>query len=474
MGRSWARRIAVGLFSLVFLAPSIASRASENTLTLQSGHSTIISAPGVTRVAVGDAKVAGAVPLGIGEIVINAKTPGRTSIYVWSAQGEQSYELTVRPEALDDVSAMLRAAIDVPGVHIVDIGRAIIVRGTVDDRARAAQVADLVARLTPLAQQEGSMIVNAVSVRRPYGALQSQLAMLPGVANIRLDGDDQGNVIVSGRVHDQAQEELVIARAKGLAGPYLPVKGQVIDRLEVETTSQIDVKVYVLEIDRTGLSQLGVRLQSGNPDPDNPNKIILGDPNFPVIENGQASLPGKALNIGAFFRTTRLAPTLDLVLRNGHARMLSSPDLVSLPGAEAKFLVGGQIPYVYSTGLGQASVIFKDYGVQLTVTPTILANGAVESKIKPEISDLDYQNAVSLFGNLVPALRTSSVETDVVTRSGEGIVVGGLLKHVDTKSLDKVPALGDLPILGPLFRSTRYQSQQTDVVFVVVPEIMTL
>lgn len=474
----WARRLIAALFALAQVcaaAPTFAQ--AQQRLTLQSGHSTVINVSGLSRVAVGDSKIAGAVPVGTYQVVINAKSPGHTSIYVWSAEGERDYELTVTPQELDDVASMLRSTINLPGVSVVDFGRAVVVRGTVGDNAQLARIQDLIGRFDSVAKLQGYSIVNAVTVSQPFGSLTTQLNTIPGVADVRLDSDAKGNVIVSGRVHDQTQAQLVIARASGLAGPYLAADGKIVNRLEVETTSQIDVKVYVLEIDKTGLSQLGLRLQSGIPDPDNPRKITLADPNFPIFENtigGPPSIPGRALNIGGFFRTTLLAPTVDLVLRNGHARVLSAPDLVTLPGSEAKFLVGGQIPYVFSAGLGQVSVVFKDYGVQLTVTPTILGNGAVESKINPEVSDLDYQNAVSVGGTLVPALKTSRMSTDVVTRDGEAIIMGGMLKHLEQKDIDKLPVLGDLPILGPLFRSTRYQSNQTDVVFVLVPQVITL
>lgn len=472
----WARPLVAAVFALglAFAACGTVFAQARQHLSLQSGHSTILNVSGLSRVAVGDSKIAGAVPIGTSQVIVNGKTPGRTSVYIWSADGERDYELTVTPQELDDVSAVLRSTITVPGVSVVDFGRAIVVRGSVSDNSQLAYVQDMIGRFDAMAKLQGYTIVNAVTVSQPFGSLTSELNGIPGVAGVRLDADGKGNVIVSGRVHDQTQAQMVISRAQGLAGPYLSADGKVINRLAVETTSQIDIKVYVLEIDRTGLSQLGVRLQSGTPDPNNPRNIIIGDPIFPVFEGPQSGGLGKAFNVGAFFRTTMLTPTIDAILRTGHARMLSAPDLVTLPGNKANFLVGGQIPYAYSTGLGQVSVVFKDYGVQLTVTPTILGNGAVESKIQPEISDLDYQNAVSIAGSLVPALRTSKMDTDVVTRDGEGIVMGGMLKHLDQKDLDKLPVLGDLPILGPLFRSTRYQTSQTDVVFVLVPQVITL
>jgi pilus assembly protein CpaC len=153
--------------------------------------------------------------------------------------------------------------------------------------------------------------------------------------------------------------------------------------------------------------------------------------------------------------------------------VLSAPDLVTMPGQKATFLVGGEIPYIYSTGLGVSSIVFKDYGVHLEITPTILGNGAVETLVAPEISDLDFSNGIQLNGYTVPALKVSRISTDLVTQPGESIVMAGLLKRVEQRNINKVPALGDVPILGQLFRSQRYQSQQTDVIFVMTPEIIT-
>jgi pilus assembly protein CpaC len=93
--------------------------------------------------------------------------------------------------------------------------------------------------------------------------------------------------------------------------------------------------------------------------------------------------------------------------------------------------------------------------------------------IAPEVSDLDFQDGITLNGFVVPALKTSRLSTDVITTSGESIVMGGLLRRLEQRNIDKIPLLGDLPVLGKLFRSTRYQSQQTDVVFVMTPQILT-
>jgi pilus assembly protein CpaC len=147
--------------------------------------------------------------------------------------------------------------------------------------------------------------------------------------------------------------------------------------------------------------------------------------------------------------------------------------LVTSPGAKATFLVGGSIPVVTSTGLGAINVQYQPYGVQLNVTPTVRGNGSVEAVIAPEISALDYANAVIVSGFTIPALTISQLTTDVITRPGESILMGGLVSRVEKRTISKIPILAEIPILGKLFTSTSYQNQQSDVVFVMTPEILT-
>jgi pilus assembly protein CpaC len=230
--------------------------------------------------------------------------------------------------------------------------------------------------------------------------------------------------------------------------------------------------VYVLEIDKTGQSQLGLRLQSANETTvGTPQYTISSQPSFVSVEF--PAVGNNPFKTGPFQRISLLAPTLDLLVTQGHARILSSPDLVSMPGKEATFLVGGQIPIPVSNGLGELSIVYKDYGVNLDVTPSLLGDGSVETKINPEISDLDFGNGIQLNGYVVPALKTSRISTDVITKDGESIVMGGLLRRVETKNLSKIPLLSDLPILGKLFTSTSYQTSNTDVVFVMTPTVVT-
>jgi pilus assembly protein CpaC len=240
--------------------------------------------------------------------------------------------------------------------------------------------------------------------------------------------------------------------------------------------------VYVLEVDRTAQSQLGLRLQTAtigggstdvSPVPNQGWSISSATSLIGVENPNPSSFFGRVFGVGNIGRITQLAPTLDLMLTEGHAHLLSAPELVTTPGSEATFLVGGSIPIPVSSGLGTVSIQYQNYGVKLDLTPTLLGNGDIETKLNPEVSEIDQANGVNLNGFTVPGFKISKLSTDVITQSGESIVLGGLLSRVTSKNIQKIPVLGDIPILGQLFRSVSYQRQDSDVIFVMTPTIVT-
>jgi pilus assembly protein CpaC len=461
--------VAAGLLGVLgTLSP--ASAQDAHSINVQTGHSIVLDQRAVERVAVGDRNIVSIRAVGDTQLLITGRAPGHTTAVVWTKAGRSEYQIEVTEDTADRLAAMLQSAIPFAGVVVRAFDHAVVVRGTVADPRELTVLNDVLARFDKLAAASKYTVVNAVTVAHPLGTLQARITAAAG-PDVSVDSDGKGGLIVSGPVPDRARAEWVLARVRGLAGPYLAADGKVTDRLEVATVSQIEVKVRVYEVDKNALDQLGVRLQAGTPDPTTPGNILLGAPFFPIVETAVGV--GRALTIGAFVRTTRLAPTLDLLVSSGDAKMLSEPNLVTLPGTAASFLVGGEVPIPYASGVGQVSIVYKEYGVRLNITPTLLGSGAVEAKITPEVSDLDFQNGVSTGGFVIPALRTSRLTTDVVTASGESIILGGLMRHVEQRTIQKVPLLGDLPIIGKLFRSTRYQSSQTDIIFVMTPTVVT-
>lgn len=467
--------------AVVLLWGSVPAAAdSVQILSIQTGHSVVLEAAGLSRVAVGDGRIAGIVPVGTRQLVVNGKSPGHTTIFVWTGASRRTYEVTVTEQSFDDIAKVVRAAINEPGVQVVAFNANLIVRGTVADVAAFSHLSDVLERFKGVKFSSGAggsgVIVNAVTVAKPLGKMQEDIAALPGAHGLRVDADQKGNVVVSGSVRDQADAQHILDKVKGLAGPYLATDGKVINRLGVEQTSQVDVKVYVLEVDNTAQSNLGLRLNTANTTIGSTAGqafTISPTPSLTAVESPRVTNFPNPFTFGPFARISVLAPTLDLLLQQGHAKLLSSPNLTTQNGQEATFLVGGEIPIPISNGLGTVSITYKEFGVKLNVTPTILGNGSVEAKISPEVSDLDFADGVSINGFTVPALKTSKLSTDVITRSGESVVMGGLLRRQEQKTVQKFPILGNLPILGALFRSTAYIKNESDVIFVMTPTIVT-
>jgi Flp pilus assembly secretin CpaC len=470
--------LALGLAPVASL--QLVGAAETKPLSIAAGQSIVLHVSGLTRVGVGDGRIAGVAPLADSQVVINGKVPGRTTVFLWTGAQRATYMVTVQDQNLQDLAQMLRTDITVPGVKVVTLEHSVVIDGTVPDAAQSAQIADVVGRFQKLADAGNYTVVDAVAVQNPFVKLASGTGAIDGVTGLHVDKDDDGNLIVSGQVRDRTAAEAALAQVRTQAGPLLSKDAKIVDRLAVATTSQIDVKVYVLEVDTTAQSQLGLQLQSALPSasgssgfPIGTSTYTLGNPSIPIIENptnvGQSGHP---FNAGPFLRIGLLAPTINLLLTEGHARILSSPDLVSLPGSNATFLVGGQIPIPEAGGLGTTNITYHDYGVKLDETPSLLSNGSIETKIKPEVSNLDFADGVTINGFIVPAFKISRLSTDVITQSGESIIMGGLLSRLETKNVQKVPLLADIPVLGQLFKSTTYQNQQSDVVFMMTPQLL--
>ncbi len=201
-----------------------------------------------------------------------------------------------------------------------------------------------------------------------------------------MDPDGKGNVIVSGNATDAVTAQAILDRARGLAGPYLASNGQLIDRINSMSNSQIDIKIYVLEVDKTAQSNLGHLAAVGDVHAGR-QRIHL---DAAVVSGRRIAIAvgsGLGFTIQPFFRTITLAPTLNLLMQEGHVKVLSSPNLVTSPGQKATFLVGGEIPVVTSTGLGAVNVQYQPYGVQLNVTPEFSATARCTPSSRPKSRD---------------------------------------------------------------------------------------
>jgi len=170
--------------------------------------------------------------------------------------------------------------------------------------------------------------------------------------------------------------------------------------------------------------------------------------------------------------SNRLQVAVNALEQQGAARSLAEPNLVALSGDTASFLAGGEFPIPVPGSLGTVTIDYKKYGVGLAFTPTVLAGGLINLKIVPEVSTLDTSHPVQIAGTSVPPLIVRRASTTLELRDGQSFMLGGLLQNNGTNDLDQLPWLGDLPVLGALFRSTQYQKSETDLVILVTPHLV--
>jgi pilus assembly protein CpaC len=247
-----------------------------------------------------------------------------------------------------------------------------------------------------------------------------------------------------------------------------------VSRLKVATPLQVNLRVKIAEISRDLLKQVGVNLLAQ--DTTGGFLFGLGQGNPGTITNGVGKFNisgiGTTLAAGGKLLGLNLLSTLDLAENDGFATILAEPNLTALSGETASFLAGGEFPIPVSQGLGSITIEYKQYGVGLAFTPIVLSDGRISMRVRPEVSELSDAGSVTLNNFKVPALTTRRAETTVELGSGQSFMIAGLLRNNNSNSVNKAPLLGDLPIIGALFRSTKFQRQETELVIIVTPYLV--
>jgi pilus assembly protein CpaC len=253
-----------------------------------------------------------------------------------------------------------------------------------------------------------------------------------------------------------------------------------VNRLKTATPLQVTLKVRIAEVNRSLLKQWGVNLLA-NTNGRFSFGIAQGNGIFlpPTTDNDPTHIPkilrpdigGAISGIGKLFGMDVMS-SLDIAAEDGVATILAEPNLTALSGETASFLAGGEFPIPVSQALGAVTIEYKEYGVGLAFTPIVLADGRISMRVRPEVSQLSDAGSVKLNGFTVPALTTRRAETTIELGSGQSFMIAGLLQNTGNNSIDKTPFLGDLPVLGALFRSTKFQRQETELVIIVTPYLV--
>lgn len=371
-----------------------------------------------------------------------------------------------------------------------------------------------VGETTVYATTKGGAVVYSTNVR-----VASNSASVDQMLSMAIPGSAiettplNGAVLLTGTVATPEES----ADAERLTQAYVGEATKVISRLKVATPLQVNLQVRFAEVSRELTKEIGVNLLTR----DQTGGFLFGlaqGRNFGSIGNfdtsafpkldasqlfglpaGSLSLPfnpatGQFINPGSgtAFNFNNLgqgagktaialagklfgidvASAIDLAETQGLITTLANPNLTALSGETASFLAGGEIPIPLAQGLGQIGVEYKQYGVSLAFTPTVLADGRISMRVRPEVSELTSNGAVVLNGFQIPALTTRRAETTVELGSGQSFMIGGLLQNKHFNQIDKAPGVGDVPIIGALFRSTRFRRSETELVIIVTPYLV--
>jgi len=319
--------------------------------------------------------------------LIVGKSPGETSLHIWTADGRRSFLVEV---AADDAAAAgdIMKILGYPGIRVSKIGKTVILEGTVNDQYQKS-------RAEKVAAAYGDKVVNLLEITRPV---------------------------------------------------------------------QVKIEAKVLEINRDKERDLGIKW--GN-DVNSPGTFNFGQ----SFVNPALGDPGP----GHPWGYDAIQGQLNALIKSGSAKILSQPNMITMNGEKADIVVGGQIPVPVALQNGTVSIDWKEYGIRLEIAPEVNSEGLINNHIKAEVSSLDWTSThrIQLGPNMyVPPIKTRKAESVIAMRSGQTMAIGGLIGKEETQDLYKVPILGDLPIIGGLFRSTSFSRNETELVILVTATLV--
>jgi pilus assembly protein CpaC len=394
--------------------PAASTQDSANDLSVAVGKTVLVDTTWpIKRVAIGMSEIAEVHAANPNEIIVNGKTPGETSLIVWDTHGgRQFFNVTVRASA-----TALNDSLD--------------------------------------------------SIRRE---IRTELPGQPLKVSL-----ENGNILLRGTVKDLNSS----SRAVKIAS----MGGKVVNLLDVNVPAsdpQILLKVHFISVDRSRETQLGINIYStgaGN----TIGGISTGSlsSTFSSTSSTSSSVTGgtSPTNLSAYYPGLNIGATIQALQTTIGAQVLAEPNIVTANGKQASFLAGGEYPYPMvqagSGGSGASiSIMFKEYGVRLNFIPTITPRGTIRLQVAPEVSSLDFADAITISGYEVPAITTRKMNTEVELADGQSFVIGGLLDNTESASFLKVPFLGDIPILGKFFQSMQKTKTNTELIVIVTPEIV--
>jgi pilus assembly protein CpaC len=283
-----------------------------------------------------------------------------------------------------------------------------------------------------------------------------------------------GSVILTGRVSQQLTAERVVAITAGFLGTD-PADASIVNHISVPDPGQVLLQVRFAEVSRSAIEKAGINL------------LRIGDDYSGGTSSGRPAIGGSidadgvgealsdALNIFLIDHQNGVGAFIQALKSNGLFRSLAEPNLLAVHGEEASFLAGGEFPYPVVQGganAGAVTIQFREYGIRLNFTPTIQASGNVRLHVNPEVSTLDFANGLTLQGFNIPSILSRRAETEIELADGQTFAIAGLIDNTILEDIDKIPVLGDIPILGSLFRSKELRQNKSELLVLVTPRLV--
>lgn len=412
----FARLVAAFLLAAALLLAQ-GGPVAPRELNLISGKSLVLDSPvEIVRASVADPSVVEAVGVSATEVLLNGKNPGQTSVILWQKSGNRLFfDVTVRP------------------------------RPQGEDR-------------------------------RPELLRRELEKAIPGH---RIEFEIQGDTVY---LHGAAASVNEADRAAAIAGTMVGKDAKVVNLLQVavpETDPQILLRVRFAEVDRNALQDLGANFIStgaGN----TIGSVTTGQFQPPTFAGGATSgafTLSDALNIFLFRPDLDLAATIKALQQRKLVEILAEPNVLAANGKDAAFLAGGEFPYpvVQGGGVGGnvfVTIQFREFGVRLSFTPYLTSRGSIKLRVEPEVSALDFANGLTFQGFNIPGLSVRRVSTEIELEDRQAFAIAGLLDNRLTETVSKIPGLGDIPLLGALFRSRALNKAKTELLVLVTPEIV--
>lgn len=429
--------------------------------TLAVGKSMrIVSRQNISRVSVGAKEVADFVLLSPREVYVTGIAPGLTNLMIWGPNNRviKVIDLDVAP----DISRLKKMIFDLlpdeaPNIKVVSNQDSIVLSGTVRDAASVSKIMSLAEVYAPKTQGGGdkdkpgsnSKVVNLLSV----GGVQ-QIMLEVRVAEMAKSVVNRMGINISTIGNGNF--------AYTLLGGLTSVPSTMFD-----VQSPSNVYEYISQTLNSGDSSIQLPSTQYTHQEFNPDTSKSA-----VVMNEGTAVARWNTNWGGTGNTTWTG-VLNLLKENGLVRILAEPNLVCLNGQTADFLAGGQLPIPVSSGLGTTTIEWKKFGVQLSFTPSLVAGDRINLKVSPEVSSLDYTRAITMpGGGTIPAISTRQTSTSVELKNGQSFAVAGMLSESSRNMADKYPMLGDIPVLGNLFKSSEYQKDQSELVIIITAHLV--